>query len=72
MKGFVRMAAVTSLAFFLPLAGFRPPVAPDNLVDRVIIDAGHGGKDPGNLGTGRYSRKEKDVALTAYEEPVEP
>lgn len=63
MKGFVRMAAVTSIAFFLPLAGFRPPVAPDNLVDRVIIDAGHGGKDPGNLGTGRYSRKEKDVAL---------
>jgi N-acetylmuramoyl-L-alanine amidase len=63
MKGFVRMAAVTSLAFFLPLAGFRTPVAPDNLVDRVIIDAGHGGKDPGNLGTGRYSRKEKDVAL---------
>ena len=63
MKGFVRMAAVTSLAFFLPLVGFRPPVAPDNLVDRVIIDAGHGGKDPGNLGTGRYSRKEKDVAL---------
>jgi len=54
---------VTSLAFFLPLAGFRSPVAPDNLVDRVIIDAGHGGKDPGNLGTGRYSRKEKDVAL---------
>ena len=63
MKGFVRMAAVTSLAFFLPLVGFRPPVAPDNLVDRVIIDAGHGGKDPGNLGTGRYSKKEKDVAL---------
>jgi N-acetylmuramoyl-L-alanine amidase len=63
MKGFVRMAAVTSLALFLPLAGFRSPVAPDNLVDRVIIDAGHGGKDPGNLGTGRYSRKEKDVAL---------
>lgn len=57
------MAAVTSLAFFLPLVGFRPPVAPDNLVDRVIIDAGHGGKDPGNLGTGRYSKKEKDVAL---------
>lgn len=68
MKGFVRMAAVTSLAFFLPLVGFRPPVAPDNLVDRVIIDAGHGGKDPGNLGTGRYSRKEKDVALLVARE----
>tara|TARA_B110000967_G_scaffold1888_1_gene2020 strand:+ start:5416 stop:6462 length:1047 start_codon:yes stop_codon:yes gene_type:complete len=30
---------------------------------KVIIDAGHGGKDPGNLGTGRYKLKEKDIAL---------
>ena len=29
----------------------------------VVIDAGHGGKDPGNLGTGRYKAKEKDIAL---------
>lgn len=29
----------------------------------VVIDAGHGGKDPGNLGTGRYKVTEKDVAL---------
>ncbi len=28
-----------------------------------MIDAGHGGKDPGNLGTGRYKAKEKDISL---------
>ncbi|MCW5898941.1 MAG: N-acetylmuramoyl-L-alanine amidase [Flavobacteriales bacterium] len=29
----------------------------------VVIDAGHGGKDPGATGTGRYKTYEKDVAL---------
>ncbi len=29
----------------------------------VVIDAGHGGHDPGNLGTRRYKTKEKDIAL---------
>ncbi|MDO7698254.1 MAG: N-acetylmuramoyl-L-alanine amidase, partial [Schleiferiaceae bacterium] len=29
----------------------------------VIIDAGHGGKAPGNLGTRRYKTVEKDIAL---------
>ncbi len=32
-------------------------------VNIVVIDAGHGGHDPGNLGTGRYKSKEKDIAL---------
>ena len=31
-----------------------------NLVDRVVIDAGHGGKDPGALGK---NSQEKDIAL---------
>lgn len=29
----------------------------------VVLDAGHGGSDPGNLGTGRYKKTEKDVSL---------
>lgn len=30
---------------------------------RVVIDPGHGGKDPGAIGTGRYHNTESDVAL---------
>jgi len=29
----------------------------------IVLDAGHGGHDPGNLGTGRYKKREKDIAL---------
>ena len=29
----------------------------------LVIDAGHGGKDPGNLGTGRFKATEKTVTL---------
>lgn len=41
-------------------SAFRPPVEP---AMTVVIDAGHGGKDPGNLGTGRYKTAEKDITL---------
>ena len=36
------------------------PVAPSMI---LVIDAGHGGKDPGNLGTGRFNATEKTVTL---------
>ena len=32
-------------------------------VKKIVIDPGHGGKDPGNGGTARYSISEKDVVL---------
>ena len=32
-------------------------------VNTIVIDPGHGGKDPGTLGTGRYKAAEKDIAL---------
>ena len=47
------VALVTACAAFAP----APPVL------TLVLDAGHGGKDPGNLGTGRYSSTEKDVTL---------
>ncbi|MEO8588190.1 MAG: N-acetylmuramoyl-L-alanine amidase, partial [Flavobacteriales bacterium] len=34
-----------------------------NRIRTIVLDAGHGGKDPGNLGTGRYKTTEKQVAL---------
>ena len=30
---------------------------------KIVIDPGHGGKDPGNRGTGRYKYSEKQIAL---------
>jgi len=45
------------------LASTMPNSAPTPAVKRVVIDAGHGGKDPGNLGTGRYKVTEKTIAL---------
>ena len=47
------IALVTLCAAFAP--------APPTLT--VVLDAGHGGMDPGNLGTGRYSTTEKDITL---------
>ena len=34
-----------------------------NRIRTVVIDPGHGGKDPGALGSGRYKAAEKDIAL---------
>jgi len=52
----VALALATST---MPQSGATDP----NRIDVVCLDAGHGGKDPGNLGTGRYKTTEKTVAL---------
>ena len=50
---------------FTVLAAFNPrPFRAANAgVNIIVIDPGHGGKDPGNLGTGRYRTREKDVSF---------
>ncbi len=60
-KGF-RIAALAVL--FTVAAAFnpRPFEAEEEGVNIIVIDPGHGGKDPGNLGTGRYKDREKDVS----------
>lgn len=51
-------------ALMLVTAAFdpRPFLQEDEGVNIIVIDPGHGGKDPGNLGTGRYKDREKDVS----------
>lgn len=46
-------------AIILLSVSFAP--VPPSMV--LVIDAGHGGSDPGNLGTGRYKATEKSVTL---------
>lgn len=48
------------LTIFLVLASFHPIGKKNFAVTKIVIDPGHGGKDPGTLGS--YT-KEKDVAL---------
>jgi N-acetylmuramoyl-L-alanine amidase len=58
-----RLALVLIALMAIPQSGFQPAARMSDQVRTVVIDAGHGGKDPGNLGTRRYKKTEKDVSL---------
>ena len=51
-----------ALAFGV-LCSMTPSRVESHKIHKIVLDAGHGGKDPGNLGTGRYKTTEKDITL---------
>ncbi|MEZ7837696.1 MAG: N-acetylmuramoyl-L-alanine amidase [Flavobacteriales bacterium] len=58
-----RFITIFLVLYSIPVCSYLFSANYDVALKKVIIDAGHGGKDPGNLGTGRYKLKEKDIAL---------
>lgn len=63
MKTHRKRIAISFLVLTFGLfVGFTPE-KPTGVVKRIVLDAGHGGSDPGNLGTGRYKFTEKDITL---------
>ena len=59
-KGVRNLVLPIGLTLFLVLASFHPVGKRNFAVTKIVIDPGHGGKDPGTLGS---FTKEKDVAL---------
>ena len=55
-----KRAVLSALLASVVIVAAFTPAAPRMV---LVIDAGHGGKDPGNLGTGRFSQTEKDITL---------
>jgi N-acetylmuramoyl-L-alanine amidase len=48
------------IVFFLVHTAYKKEAAKTFI---VVLDSGHGGSDPGTMGTGRYKDSEKDIAL---------
>lgn len=58
-----RIVSIFLVLYSVPVWSYLFSSDYSTAVNKVIIDAGHGGKDPGNLGTGRYPTNEKDITL---------
>lgn len=58
-----RMVMVFLALAFGVLCSMTPGRVESHKIHKIVLDAGHGGKDPGNLGTGRYKTTEKNITL---------
>ena len=68
MKSIRRIPTRKRLAIAFLVIGYGlfvgyTPERPSGAIQTIVLDAGHGGYDPGNLGTGRYKTTEKDITL---------
>ena len=59
-RNVLNISIIPALLIFLSLFIFQNTIEAQTILNKIVIDAGHGGKDPGALG--KYSR-EKDVVL---------
>ena len=58
-----RIVAIFLVLYSIPVWSYLFSSDYSSAIDKIVIDPGHGGKDPGSLGTGRYASNEKDIAL---------